>query len=344
MGMQVIVVMRCNGFLRRRCRIVHVPTLDSLGPEGNFGNIVMHLFLPQRERRRNPQRHLEVRCIARRSDADDEVHKTAFAPSIRAADEQDSDMRDLRRGGEQQVGSGRGFRKDRMVVSQRQRELFIQRHAETHVGIAAASGVDPSDSPADIPGDIVDEARAAEENDRVAGVEYGQARLEDVKPGPGRQFGLQSGERVRRHVERALSGDAFKAREADEIGLVGPALVDLKPAGCFHISETPAFRRRCGIGLRRGGNGSLRNRVLPIEIGHPHLDLQPIRDSIAPDKGRGVNVASHPLNIDETDREGRDDGKPGQRDTITAEMGILQVRVYDEHALGRQHPGPGQVE
>jgi hypothetical protein len=52
---------------------------------------------------------LEVGRFTCRADSDNEVDKAAITPSIGAADEQDSDLNDLRRGGEKQVGGRRGF-------------------------------------------------------------------------------------------------------------------------------------------------------------------------------------------------------------------------------------------
>ena len=78
---------------------------------GTDRNAAISLFPPrgQRESRWNPERHLEVGRFTCRADSDNEVDKAAITPSIGAADEQDSDLNDLRRGGEKQVGGSRGF-------------------------------------------------------------------------------------------------------------------------------------------------------------------------------------------------------------------------------------------
>lgn len=57
-------------------------------------------LFPQTEGGRHPERQLEVGRFSRRSDSDDEVEKAAVAPSIRAADEQDTNLSGLRRGGQ----------------------------------------------------------------------------------------------------------------------------------------------------------------------------------------------------------------------------------------------------
>lgn len=67
------------------------------------------LFRPkgQGESRRDPERHLEVGRFTCRTDADDKVYEAAIAPSIGAADEQDPNLGDVRRGGEENIGGGR---------------------------------------------------------------------------------------------------------------------------------------------------------------------------------------------------------------------------------------------
>ena len=77
-------------------------------------------LIPGKDCSRDPDRYLEVRRFPSRADPDDKIHKAAITQSIGASKEQDSDLSDLRRRGEEQIGGRRRPLKDGMVVPQRQ--------------------------------------------------------------------------------------------------------------------------------------------------------------------------------------------------------------------------------
>lgn len=210
-----------------------------------------------------------------------------------------------------------------MIVRQHQRQFFIQRHADTQIGIAAAAGINAPDCAADIAGHVINETRATEDDNRIGREEEAQARLNNVKAGPRGQFGLDPRHRICRHVKRTSAGGALESCEPNEIWLIRPSFVDLEPNGCFDVSETRPVGGRDGISLRWDEEGSLRNRVLPIQIGHSHRDFQSVRYPVTPYQSCSINVSTHPLDINEPDRDGRDDGKPRQRDLVTTEVSIL---------------------
>src|SRR3546814_682859 len=138
-------------------------------------------------------------------------------------------------------------------------------------------------------------------------------------------------------VEGSFAGRRLVAKIADEDRPVVKTAVDLVVQGQLDVADAVAVhilgQLRIGIDLRNDE----RDSIVPVDVGNLDFGLQAVGDAEAPGNRSLIEVPVRILRLEQANQEGVEDLDTQEGEAIDLRMGILDRRLHDERALGREH-------